>query len=124
MNHPGNISINDYNYALPEEKIALFPLEERDASKLLIYKEGVLKEDLFKNIARHLPANSLLVFNNTKVINARLRFQKSSGGIIEIFCLEPAGEINEYSSVIKRTKRAAFNGNALLAAQPNGKNRF
>ncbi len=103
MNHPGNISINDYNYALPEEKIALFPLEERDASKLLIYKEGVLKEDLFKNIARHLPANSLLVFNNTKVINARLRFQKSSGGIIEIFCLEPAGEINEYSSVMNKT---------------------
>jgi S-adenosylmethionine:tRNA ribosyltransferase-isomerase len=86
---PKNISIKDYSYALPEEKIARYPLAERDASKLLIYKEGEITEDIYRNIDTHLPQKSLLIFNNTKVVEARLLFQKSSGGIIEIFCLEP-----------------------------------
>lgn len=91
MADPRTISINDYTYSLSEEKIAKYPLTERDASKLLLYKEGVISEDTYKKIACHIPENSLLVFNNTKVIQARLLFQKSTGGVIEIFCLEPIG---------------------------------
>ncbi len=87
--HPKDISIKDYSYSLPEEKIAAYPLTERDASKLLIYKQGSITEDLYRNIDNYLPANSLLIFNNTKVVEARLLFQKPTGGIIEIFCLEP-----------------------------------
>jgi S-adenosylmethionine:tRNA ribosyltransferase-isomerase len=86
---PKNLSIRDYTYFLPEERIANYPLPERDASKLLIYKEGKITEGVYKNIADHIPENSLLIFNNTKVVEARLLFRKSTGGIIEIFCLEP-----------------------------------
>ncbi|MFT3681843.1 MAG: S-adenosylmethionine:tRNA ribosyltransferase-isomerase [Ferruginibacter sp.] len=100
--HPKGISINDYTYYLPAERIAAFPLPERDQSKLLLYKDGRITEDVYKNIAAHIPANSLLVFNNTKVIQARILFQKPTGGIIEIFCLEPSEEINEYSSIMNR----------------------
>ena len=92
--HPKNISISNYTYHLPNEKIAAFPLPERDSSKLLIYKEGVIKEDIYKNIAEHIPEKSLLVFNNTKVIQARILFQKPTGGMIEIFCLEPSEAMN------------------------------
>jgi len=87
--HPKDLSINDYTYHLPEEKIARYPLAERDASKLLIYKNGKITEDTYSHLDNHLPENSLLVFNNTKVVEARLLFSKSTGGIIEIFCLEP-----------------------------------
>ena len=89
MKDPGNIFIKDFTYSLPEDRIARYPLPERDASKLLIYKEGTIAEDTYKNIASHIPENSLLVFNNTKVVEARLLFQKPTGGVIEIFCLEP-----------------------------------
>jgi S-adenosylmethionine:tRNA ribosyltransferase-isomerase len=89
MTDPRKISINDYTYSLPEERIAKYPLAERDASKLLIYKEGEITKDIYKNIYQHIPENSLLVFNNTKVVAARLLFQKLTGGVIEIFCLEP-----------------------------------
>lgn len=87
--NPKDISIRDYSYDLPEEKIAVYPLTERDASKLLIYHDGEISEDNYRNIDHYLPANSLLILNDTKVIEARLLFQKSTGGIIEIFCLEP-----------------------------------
>ena len=102
MIDPKKIAIQDFTYELPAEKIALHPLSERDASKLLIYKNGVIQEDIYKNIDKYLPAESLLIFNNTKVIKARIRFQKSSGGVIEIFCLEPYEDINEYSSVMNK----------------------
>ena len=102
MIDPKKIAIQDFIYELPAEKIALHPLSERDASKLLIYKNGVIQEDIYKNIDKYLPAESLLIFNNTKVIKARIRFQKSSGGVIEIFCLEPYEDINEYSSVMNK----------------------
>lgn len=98
--HPRDISIQDYTYELPEEKIALFPLEKRDTSKLLVYKEGQISEDRFVNIASRLPKGTLLLFNNTKVIHARLEFFKPSGARIEIFCLEPASVITEYSTVM------------------------
>ena len=86
---PGNLSIKDFTYDLPEDRIAKYPLPERDASKLLVYDQGKITEDVYKNLDKHLPPNSLLVFNDTKVIQARLLFQKPTGGIIEIFCLEP-----------------------------------
>src|SRR6266540_3530860 len=96
--HPKSLSIKDYTYYLPEDRIAKYPLPERDASKLLVYNNarpddpvgrGKITEDIYKNLDEHLPSNSLLVFNDTKVIEARLLFQKTTGGIIEIFCLEP-----------------------------------
>jgi len=87
--HPKNLSIADFTYSLPESRIANYPLTERDASKLLIYKDGNIGEDVYKNIAEHIPAGGLLLFNDTKVIEARLLFQKPTGGMIEIFCLEP-----------------------------------
>ena len=86
------IAISDYTYTLPEDKIAHHPLAERDASKLLIYNNGNIAEDIYRNIDTYLPGSSLLVFNNTKVIEARLLFQKPSGGMIEIFCLEPGDD--------------------------------
>src|SRR5689334_8588737 len=89
MTDPRKISIKEYTYSLPEEKIAKYPLAERDASKLLIYKDGSITESVYIKIATHIPASSLLIFNNTKVVEARLLFQKLTGGVIEIFCLEP-----------------------------------
>ncbi len=83
------LSIEDYDYPLPEERIAKYPLPERDASKLLVLKDGVIKASQFKHIGDFLPKQTLLVFNETKVIRARLRFQKDTGSHIEIFCLEP-----------------------------------
>ena len=102
MNDPRHIAIADYNYTLPEEKIALHPLPQRDASRLLIYRDGIISEDIYRNIADHIPEESLLVFNNSKVINARIRFVKQTGGAIEIFCLEPHEANNEYSSIMNR----------------------
>ena len=89
---PRNIRIQDYSYFLPEEKIAKHPLNNRDDSRLLIYKGGEIQEDVYRNIATYLPEEAQIVFNNTKVIEARLHFQKSTGGVIEIFCLEPSKE--------------------------------
>ena len=102
MTIPQQISISDYNYDLPDARIALRPLDKRDESKLLIYKNGEITEDRFSSIVNHLPENLLLIFNNSKVINARIRFEKSTGSKIEIFCLEPAGDINEYSTVMNQ----------------------
>lgn len=89
MPSPKNIQIADFDYPLPDERIAKFPLECRDQSKLLIYKNGTISESLFYRIPELLPTNTLLVFNNTKVIHARLFFQKPTGSMIEVFCLEP-----------------------------------
>ena len=89
MNSPKNIHIAEYDYPLPEERIAKFPLEERDMSKLLVCKGDCIKESVFTHLSEFLEPNTLLVFNNTKVIHARLFFQKPTGSTIEIFCLEP-----------------------------------
>jgi S-adenosylmethionine:tRNA ribosyltransferase-isomerase len=88
--NPAEILIKDYTYELPAEKIAQFPLKERDSSKLLVYNKGEISQDTFRNIAEIIPQNSLLIFNDTKVINARLKFQNAAGKEIEIFTLEPA----------------------------------
>lgn len=84
------IQISDYDYPLTDERIAKFPMAERDHSKLLIYKRGEVGEDIFYNLPQYLPPKALMVFNNTKVIQARMHFQKSTGALIEIFLLEPA----------------------------------
>ena len=95
-NNPKNIHIADYSYPLPDERIAKFPFPERDSSKLLIYNHGEVKEDVFTSLPVYLPKNSLMVFNNTKVIQARLHFRKEQsqegvqGARIEVFCLEPS----------------------------------
>ena len=83
------INISDYNYELPDERIAKYPLEKRDASKLLIYNNGEISDDRFSNLPSFLPEGSVMVFNNTKVVPARLLFRKETGAVIEIFCLEP-----------------------------------
>ena len=84
------ISIEDYNYSLPDERIAKFPLPKRDESKLLLYRDGKVSESIFKHITDYLPEGSLMVFNNTRVIQARLLFQRATGAQIEVFCLDPA----------------------------------
>lgn len=85
-----HIKINDYNYPLPDERIAKFPIAERDHSKLLIYRHGELSEDSFFNLPAHLPERALMVFNNTRVIQARMHFRKETGALIEVFLMEPA----------------------------------
>ena len=89
MNNPRHIRIADFNYELPDARIAKYPLSERDASKLLIYNRGEVSEDRFTSLPDYIPTGSLMVFNNTKVIQARLRFQKATGATIEVFCMEP-----------------------------------
>ncbi len=84
------IPIKDFDYPLTDERIAKFPLPERDTSKLLVYNKGAVSEDIFTNLPHHLPQGALMVFNNTRVIQARLRFRKDSGAAVEVFLLEPA----------------------------------
>ncbi|MEI7817197.1 MAG: S-adenosylmethionine:tRNA ribosyltransferase-isomerase, partial [Desulfuromonadales bacterium] len=88
-----NIRIEDFDYPLPADQIAQFPLEVRDSSKLLVLSGNVISEDTFANIASLLPAGSLLVSNETRVVHARLLFTKPSGSTIEIFCIEPVAPI-------------------------------
>jgi S-adenosylmethionine:tRNA ribosyltransferase-isomerase len=88
--HPKDLQIADYTYELPDDRIAKYPLPVRDASRLLVYDEGQISEDIYHNIAAHIPAGSFMVFNQTRVVNARLLFTKPSGGTIEVFCLSPA----------------------------------
>ncbi len=98
--HPKDLSILDYTYELPDDRIAKFPLQERDQSKLLIYQSGILSETVYASLADFLPADALLLFNNTKVVEARLLFQKDTGSTIEIFCLEPHESYPDISSAM------------------------
>ena len=86
---PRHLHISDYDYPLPPERIARYPIAERDQSKLLVYRKGNISHTVFSDIPQLLPPDSLLIYNNTKVIQARLRFRKATGALIEIFCLEP-----------------------------------
>jgi S-adenosylmethionine:tRNA ribosyltransferase-isomerase len=104
--HPKNIAIQNFTYHLPDDKIALHPLQQRDHSKLLIYKNGVIEADRYSNIHQHLPENSLLIFNNTKVIKARILFTKPTGGVIEIFLLEPYQA--DYTTTLSATKNCKW----------------
>src|SRR5438128_678745 len=87
--HPRDLRIEDYTYELPAERIARYPLPQRDASKLLICEGDIIKEDIYRNLAAHIPQDTLMVFNQTKVVHARLLFKKSTGSTIEVFCLAP-----------------------------------
>lgn len=100
---PTDISIHDYTYDLPGDKIALHPLEHRDASKLLLYDDGTIKETVFSELTDHIPDKATIVFNNTKVINARLSFLKITGTRIEIFCLDPDEHTGDYQQVMATT---------------------
>ena len=102
-----DIRIEDYNYPLPDNRIAKYPLKERDGSKLLIYKDGTPAAETFKDISKHIPENSLMVFNDTKVVPARLHFQRESGAHIEIFCLEPI-QPEEYVTMFAVTDRCRW----------------
>jgi len=98
MINPRTISILDYTYSLPPERIAQFPLPERDQSKLLVCQNGTIEENIFTNLSDYIPNHSLLIFNDTKVVHARLEFCKSTGAGIEIFCLEPVEPTAEIQS--------------------------
>ena len=108
MTDPRTLSIKDFTYFLPEERIAKYPLAERDASKLLIYRNSHVTEDIYRNIADYIPKDSLLVFNDTKVVEARLLFQKSTGGIIEIFCLEPHEQYPDITTAMMQHEKVQW----------------
>ena len=101
------IHIEDYNYPLPDERIAKYPLPERDSSKLLYYVGGCVNEFVFRNLPGLLPKNSLMVFNDTKVVPARMHFQRPTGAQIEIFCLEPVDPV-EYNTAFAATERCTW----------------
>jgi len=101
--------MQDYTYDLPDERIAKYPLPERDSSKLLVYKNGAISEDIYRNLATYIPDNSLLVFNDTKVIHARLLFKNTRGAEIEIFCLDPAEASTEISTAMLQHDTARWN---------------
>ena len=113
MTDPRHIHISDYNYPLPDERIAKFPMARRDHSKLLVYRKGEVGEDLFYNLPDYLPEGALMVFNNTKVIQARMHFRKvnangeHSGALIEVFLLEPA-EPSDYELMFQATGHCAW----------------
>ncbi|MDD4515536.1 S-adenosylmethionine:tRNA ribosyltransferase-isomerase [Massilibacteroides sp.] len=102
-----HIRIAEYNYPLPDERIARFPLAKRDESKLLLYKNGVINESQFKHLPDFLPEGSLMVFNNTRVIQARMLFHKTTGAKIELFCLEPISP-HDYALVFQETERCSW----------------
>jgi S-adenosylmethionine:tRNA ribosyltransferase-isomerase len=101
--HPKDLSIADYTYSLPESSIAFYPLAERDSSRLLVYRHGAITETIYRDIAGELPPGSVLVFNNTRVVEARIVFQKPSGGKVEIFCLEPPPEYGGMAAAMGQT---------------------
>ena len=102
-----HIHISDYNYPLPDERIAKFPLAQRDQSKLLVYRHGQVSDDLFCHLPQYLPEGALMVFNNTKVIQARLHFRKETGALIEIFLLEPASP-SDYELMFQSRSRCSW----------------
>ena len=102
------VQIKDFTYDLPNDRIAKYPLASRDLSKLLVYQNGNITEDIYKNLDQHISENALFVFNNSKVIQARLHFKNANGGNIEIFCLEPSGEDAEPSSAMIKKQSVAW----------------
>ena len=104
---PRHIHISDYSYSLPDERIAKFPIARRDHSKLLIYNKGEVSSDVFYNLPQYLPKGALMVFNNTKVIQARMHFRKDTGALIEVFLLEPA-DPSDYELMFQTTDHCAW----------------
>ena len=105
--NPRHIRISDYNYPLPDERIAKYPIAQRDHSKLLVYRKGEVSQDVFYNLPEYLPKGALMVFNNTKVIQARMHFRKDTGALIEVFLLEPA-EPSDYELMFQTSERCAW----------------
>lgn len=103
MMHPRDLSIDDFTYDLPSGKIALFAADPRDSSRLLVYRHGRLTENIYRNMDQFLPKNSVLVFNDTRVIKSRILFEKSTGAVIEIFCLGPFGQFGDYDNLFQQT---------------------
>ncbi|TAH00959.1 MAG: S-adenosylmethionine:tRNA ribosyltransferase-isomerase [Sphingobacteriales bacterium] len=103
MQSPKEIRISDYHYDLPDSRIARFPLEERDASKLLVWENGNISEDIYRNLPSHLQPGTSLVFNNTRVVEARILFTKPTGGQIEVFALEPGHQYPDITSAMLQT---------------------
>lgn len=101
--NPRLLRIADYTYELPDERIARHPLSERDAARLLVYRNGAIESGRFRSLARYIPEHAVLVLNNAKVVRARLYFRKPTGGIVEIFCLEPAPVYADISTAMGRT---------------------
>lgn len=101
------IRIEEFNYPLPDERIAKFPLNKRDESKLLVYRNGKIDEAVFKQLSDYLPQGSMLVYNNTRVIQARMLFQKETGAQIEVFCLEPVIP-HDYALVFQQTESCSW----------------
>lgn len=108
MQHPSTLKIEDYTYDLPDEKIAKYPLEVRDASKLLVYKGGNISEDVYAHLPDYIPSNALLVFNQTKVVHARLLFKKPTGGVIEVFCLEPHEQYGDIQTAMQQKQKVLW----------------
>lgn len=107
MKNIQDIAIAEYDYPLPDERIAKYPLAERDTSKLLLYNKGEVSEDTFFNLPKYIPQGALMVFNNTKVIQARLRFRKETGALIEVFCLEPEVPC-DYQQIFLETRECVW----------------
>ncbi len=107
MEETKHIKISDYNYPLPDDRIAKFPLPVRDQSKLLVYRHGEISETHFTSLPDYMEPGMLMIFNNTKVIQARLHFRKETGALIEIFCLEPI-QPNDYALNFQQTEHAAW----------------
>ena len=107
MKDTKHIKISEFNYPLPDERIAKFPLSVRDESKLLVYRQGKVSEDRFTSLPDYLESGEMMVFNNTKVIQARLHFRKETGALIEVFCLEPI-EPNDYVLSFQQTKKCSW----------------
>lgn len=104
MQSPKEIRISDYHYDLPDSRIARFPLEERDASKLLIWENGNISEDIYRNLSSYLQPRTSLVFNNTRVVQARILFTKPTGGQIEVFALEPGNHYPDITTAMLQTR--------------------
>lgn len=119
--HPKDLQIADFVYDLPDERIAKFPLAQRDQSKLLSYKGGNISDHTFQDLAELLPTNSLLLFNDTKVVQARLFFTRPTGSVVEVFCLEPVSPTSEIQQAMQQTDTCVWRcmvGNAKKWKEP------
>ena len=105
MKHPKYLAIKDYTYDLPDERVARYPLSERDQSKLLVYESGTISTSSYSSIEQFIPSGTLLVFNNTKVVEARLLFYKSTGSVIELFCLEPDDRYTDITTAMLQKEK-------------------
>lgn len=120
-NNPKDIHIEDYDYDLPNEKIAFYPLEQRNQSKLLVFDGERISNHIFADLPEFLPSNSFLVFNHSKVIHARLPVQNETGAHIEIFCLEPLLPISELTAAFEQQEKVVWKcyiGNAKKWKKP------